>query len=68
MTSDECPPLQVDLVMVVFFLSLIIWTTGAFVFSYYERWGFFDGLYYCFATLTTIGKSEGGNCEGSCHH
>ena len=54
--------------MVVFFLSLIIWTTGAFVFSYYERWGFFDGLYYCFATLTTIGKSEGGNCEGRSHH
>ena len=44
--------------MVVMFLSCIIWTTGASVFSYYERWEFFDSLYYCFATLTTIGMRE----------
>ena len=46
---------QVDLIMVVMFLSCIIWTTGAIVFSYYERWELGDALYYCFATLTTIG-------------
>merc|ERR1719347_2367235 len=39
-------------------LSVIIWTTGATVFSYYERWEFFDALYYCFATLTTIGFGD----------
>lgn len=37
-------------------LSSIIITTGAAVFSRYEGWNYFDSFYYCFVTLTTIGK------------
>ncbi|CAF3017810.1 unnamed protein product [Rotaria sp. Silwood2] len=39
-------------------LSIVILVIGAFVFSKYEQWSFFDSFYYGFITLTTIGFGD----------
>ncbi|KOB71945.1 Two pore potassium channel protein sup-9 [Operophtera brumata] len=40
-------------------LGLVMFQSiGAWVFSQYEGWGYFDALYYCFVTLTTIGFGD----------
>lgn len=39
-------------------LSIVILLIGAFVFSRYEKWSFFDSFYYGFITLTTIGFGD----------
>lgn len=44
--------------MVVTALSSILMTSMAAVFAKYERWEYFDALYYCFITLTTIGFGD----------
>ncbi|XP_037091806.1 potassium channel subfamily K member 9-like isoform X2 [Pollicipes pollicipes] len=49
---------EIDLMVATFFLSTIITTSGAAMFSHYERWSYFESFYYCFITLTTIGFGD----------
>ena len=49
---------EMDLIMTVTTISLIINTVGALVFCHFEGWSYFDSVYYCFITLTTIGFGD----------
>ena len=37
-------------------LNAAYWAIGAVLFSLWEEWSLFESFYYCFVTLTTIGK------------
>ncbi|VDO76716.1 unnamed protein product [Heligmosomoides polygyrus] len=46
---------HIDLIFVASGLGTLLIAFGALAFSKYENWTYFDSLYYCFTTLTTIG-------------
>ena len=49
---------QTEMVTTAVMLAVITITGGAAMFKYHENWNYFDSVYYCVITLTTIGFGD----------
>ena len=55
MTTEEKEEFHLT-VMKALSLTAAYLAVGAMIFSLWEEWSLFESFYYCFVTLTTIGK------------
>jgi potassium channel subfamily K protein 9 len=49
---------QTELVCIGGALAILVITGGAALFTHYEGWSYFNSIYYCVITLTTIGFGD----------
>ena len=49
---------QTEMVTATGVFALVVIAGGAAMFRYYENWDYFDSMYYCVITLTTIGFGD----------